>query len=39
MDYEVREPPKDEPITLEEAKLYLRTITGDTVEDLSLIHI
>lgn len=37
MDYEVREPPKDEPITLEEAKLHLRTITGDTVEDAAII--
>ena len=26
MDYEVREPPKDEPITLEEAKLHLRCL-------------
>ena len=33
MDYEVREPPKAEPLTLDEVKVWLRTITGDTVED------
>ena len=32
MDYEVREPPKAEPLTLDEVKVWLRTITGDTVE-------
>ena len=33
MDYEVREPPKAEPLTLDEVKVWLRTTTGDTVED------
>ena len=29
----MREPPKAEPLTLDEVKVWLRTITGDTVED------
>ena len=33
MDYEVREPPKEEPLTLSDTKIYLRTIAGETVED------
>lgn len=33
MDYEVREPPKAEPLMLDEVKVWLRAITGDTVED------
>lgn len=38
MDYEVREPPKEEPLTLSDTKIYLRTIAGETVEDNAVIE-